>query len=360
MEKLQHDIASYERWLRKQCAVVEADLETKHERMRESAFDFLRATYFRWARCIDTICPGLTKAPKVLSVGDTHVENFGTWRDAQARLVWGVNDFDDAATMPYVYDLVRLAASAVLAPTLQCNPRQAAAAVLRGYKVGLGTRQPTLIDENADWLRPLVATTTRAVDKFWREVERYPDASPPDAVRKALRRSLPKGAEVMRFASRTKGSGSLGRPRFLVIARWQCGHIVREAKALAPSAWHWAHGKGHARNRFLDLGLGQYRSPDPELCVKAKFVLRRVSPDTRKIELQQISALGLGPTLLEAMGADLGTVHASHMGGDRIVNDLRKRSREWLYRAVTTAVQCVQCDFAEFGRQRKQTLNAES
>ena len=28
-------------------------------------------------------------APQVLSVGDLHLENFGTWRDADGRLVWG-------------------------------------------------------------------------------------------------------------------------------------------------------------------------------------------------------------------------------------------------------------------------------
>lgn len=40
-----------------QCDAVEADLQTKQVRMRRSAFDFLRATYFRWARRIDTACP---------------------------------------------------------------------------------------------------------------------------------------------------------------------------------------------------------------------------------------------------------------------------------------------------------------
>ena len=42
-------------------------------------------------------------------------ENFGTWRDAEGRLIWGVNDFDEAARMPYALDIVRLATSAVLA-----------------------------------------------------------------------------------------------------------------------------------------------------------------------------------------------------------------------------------------------------
>ena len=48
----------------------------------------------------------------MLAVGDIHIENFGTWRDNDGRLIWGVNDFDEAAEMPYALDLVRLTTSA--------------------------------------------------------------------------------------------------------------------------------------------------------------------------------------------------------------------------------------------------------
>ena len=55
------------------------------------------------------------RAPQVLAVGDLHVENFGTWRDMEGRLVWGINDFDEVYELPYTIDLVRLAASAHIA-----------------------------------------------------------------------------------------------------------------------------------------------------------------------------------------------------------------------------------------------------
>jgi hypothetical protein len=41
---------------------------------------------------------------------------------------------------------------------------------------------------------------------------------------------------------------------------------VREAKALVPSAWHWASGTAEPI-RFLDLARGIHRSPDPWLGV---------------------------------------------------------------------------------------------
>src|SRR5260370_25955421 len=110
------DKGAYEAWLAKKCKVVKKDIEYKHRRMKKSPFIFLRATYFRWAKKIGDWCPELMDAPQVLSIGDLHLENFGTSRDADGPLVWGVNDFAEAAVMPYLLDLVRLATSALLAP----------------------------------------------------------------------------------------------------------------------------------------------------------------------------------------------------------------------------------------------------
>ena len=180
---------AFENWLRRRCKVVEADLAYKHKRMRKSAFVFLRATYFRWAKRIETICPELKNAPRVLCVGDIHTENFGTWRDEQGRLVWGVNDFDEAANMPYAFDLVRLAASASLAPNLRVGNKRAATAILRGYRAGLRAPRPTLLDEHETRLRPFVVITDPEREKFWREVARYPQARPPGRVRRSLKNS---------------------------------------------------------------------------------------------------------------------------------------------------------------------------
>src|SRR5215213_3370615 len=112
---------SYDAWVakileRRGLALVGADLARKHRRMaKDGAFAFLRATFYRWAECWPLRCSGLARAPRVLAVGDLHLENFGTWRDAEGRLCWGVNDFDEAYPLAYTSDLVRLAASAVLA-----------------------------------------------------------------------------------------------------------------------------------------------------------------------------------------------------------------------------------------------------
>jgi hypothetical protein len=347
MTTVNEDVDAYERWLRRHCKVVEADLDVKHERLRRSPFDFLRASYFRWARTIETICPQLTNAPKTLCVGDIHVENFGTWRDGQARLVWGVNDFDEAAPMPYVLDLVRLATSVRLAPNLRVAPVDAETALLEGYRKGLERPHPLLLDEHGSWLRPLVAGKPDASHKFWKEIDTCAAASPPATVRKALERQLPQDARDLGFSRRTQGSGSLGRPRYIATATWQGGRLVREAKALVPSAWYWARARSSPPVRFLELAFGAFRAPDPTLVLRAGSVLRRLAPDAHKVELSDVAAQGLGTKLLAAMGADLAAVHAGYKRRrKRILDDLRTREPRWLHGATDAAESATRRDFA--------------
>ena len=55
--------------------------------MADSPFAFLRATFYRWVQLWPKVCPELANAALVLGVGDLHVENFGTWRDSEGRLI---------------------------------------------------------------------------------------------------------------------------------------------------------------------------------------------------------------------------------------------------------------------------------
>lgn len=345
MVPLLREVKRYERWLRDQCDVVDADLDYKHKRMRENAFVFLRATYFRWAKTIERVCPELAGAPNVLCIGDIHVENYGIWCDAETRQVWGVNDFDEAAVMPYALDLVRLLTSARLSPHFSAEPASAADALLKGYAKGLQSPGPVLFDEGEPWLRSLVRHLDDAATEFWVDVMQYPDADPPAEVRKALRRTFPKDAEIQRFATRRKGSGGLGRPRFLAIAKWRGGLIVREAKAIVPSAWNWAQSKT-GRSRVLDVAYGTFRSPDPSVGVREGFVLRRVAPDVLKLDLKDLAKRGLNLAVLAAMGQDIGSIHAAHRRSRLIAGDLAGREEGWLHAAADRAQLAVERDHA--------------
>src|SRR3954463_13339901 len=103
--------------------------------MRESSFAFLRGTFYRWFYHFAAVPDDVRSAPSLLIVGDIHIENFGTWRDAEGRLAWGVNDFDEAEVLPYTNDLVRLCTSVVLAT--DASPARVCVRVLKGYEHSL-------------------------------------------------------------------------------------------------------------------------------------------------------------------------------------------------------------------------------
>jgi hypothetical protein len=347
------DNAAYEAWLATQCDVVNEDIKAKHKLMKDSAFMFLRATYFRWAGQIGTVCPQLMDAPQLLCVGDLHLENFGTWRDADGRFVWGVNDFDEGAVMPFVLDLVRLATSIRLAPDRSVSNGEVAEILIAGYREGLRVSQPALLDEGETWLRPYAVGTELASGEFWEKLgkpKKYPlidgkaDGKPPRDVMQLLNASLPKGATNIFYRRRIAGGGSLGRPRYVAIADWRGGRVLREAKALVPSAWTYVHGA--QPSGFLKLARGEYRAPDPFLDVEGDWTIRRLAPDSRKIELSEDARTDLKSYLLQAMAFDLASIHAAGSAGVNVLRrDLKKRPNHWLYKAAKTAAAAVEKDF---------------
>lgn len=339
---------AYEEWMHTQCEVVENDLERKHEKMRESPFLFLRATFFRWPHLLESAVPEVFDLPDPFAAGDSHVENFGTWRDAEQRPVWGVNDYDDAARIPFPSDLLRLAVSVRLAEFAVGNG-DAAEAIVSGYKEGLSEPGPTLLDDKERWMRKYVAVSNEERDGFWDSISRYPDDVPPPDARTALLASLPPSARPERFSRRRKGGGSLGRPRFVAIARWQGGQIVREAKALIPSGWNWTKDKPVDVDLLNEIMNASSRAPDPFVRIGNGFLVRRISPDTRKVERSSEFDRKLDAKLLRAMGSEIGSIH-SHTSEhtDTILGSRYIRDGAWLLEAAKLLNGLVRADYQEW------------
>jgi hypothetical protein len=371
--------AKYEDWLRSHLDdVVEKDIAVKHEKMAEGAFQFLRATYWRWAETIDDLRRDLKDAPHVLAVGDIHVENFGTWRDAEGRLVWGVNDFDEAAKMPYALDIVRLAASALLAKVPGIGSAEICTSIAEGYAKGLKAPAPFVLDHDHKWLRDIVVVSDHNRKKFWekfdpaRIAEKKPDKIDPVApeelrrrFRKAIERAQPDSGIALEFYSREAGTGSLGRPRFFGVGSWQGGLIVREAKAMARSGWTLVHGGAH-RLRCAEIAAGPYRSPDPTYHLRGHVLVRRLSPNDFKIEVEQpkkkdkakkakdekVNALPpaqlINADMLHAMGRELASIHRGTREKDDIEADFQARGNGWLLAAVTSVAAAITAEQREW------------
>ena len=344
---------SYERWMRSCTAVVSSDLRSKHEQMKESPFLFLRGTFYRWAQLWPAICAELFNAPKVLAVGDLHVNSFGTWRDAEGRLCWGVDDFDESYPLAYTNDLVRLAASLKIvidAESLSIRFKEGCDAILDGYLQSLREGGCAIVlAEREQTLDKLGADSFKPPSDFWGKLNRLPTVRHPLAndLKHALEKTLPDPKMDYKVVRRQAGMGSLGQKRFVAIARWNGGFIAREAKSMLPSACSWLNDEiGHRQSHYEEAISSAIRSPDPFQVIEGSWLIRRLSPDSNPIDIQCLPKHRDVPMLLHAMGSEAANVHLGTKGqAIRILNDLKKRKSNWLRDAAAQMARAVEKDW---------------
>jgi len=341
----------YEQWLGQRLPLLKHDLALKHRRMAENPFAFLRATYYRWVQLWPEICPELTGAPKILAVGDLHVENFGTWRDAEGRLIWGINDFDEAAPLPFTHDLVRLAASELLAARVNrfsVSPELVGRELLAGYVKGLERGgEPLVLAERHTWLRNLATNELRDPVRFWEKIDRWPEVKKglPHTLEKMLGSSLPERGLPSRVVHREAGLGSLGRQRYTVIAHYQGGHIARDLKPLVPSACYWEFGRAEPI-RYAQILARAVRAADPFVWLHDHWVIRRLSPYCSRIELADLPARRDHGKILRAMGRETANIHLGTPAKTKaILADLKSRKAAWLAQAAQAMAEATLADW---------------
>ena len=348
---IQNATNRYEAWLSRHLRIVKDDLEFKHQQMRSAPFPFLRATYYRWAQVWPQVCADEARAPRALAVGDLHVENFGTWRDIEGRLIWGINDFDEAWRLPYTHDLVRLATSALLAG-LDCDLKDGLNAILKGYRgaVEAGGR-PFVLAEIHPALRLMATARLHQPEQYWDKLHALPELqeAPPAGAVKAIAALMPARGLEWRLSHRVAGLGSLGRERYVALADWCGGSVAREAKALAPSACVWAEaGKGAAPIHYQEIVDRSVRCPDPFVRLKRRWIVRRLAPDCSRIELSALPKERDELRLLQAMGWETANVHLGTAKARVLLRDFDKRPTGWLYKAARRMQKAVLEDFKKF------------
>jgi uncharacterized protein (DUF2252 family) len=340
----------YERWMARQISIVKPDLAHKHQQMAESAFIFLRGTFYRWAQLWPTVCASLADAPSIPSVGDVHVENFGTWRDLEGRLIWGVNDVDEACLFSYTNDLVRLATSATLATRqngFKVSARDLCDAILDGYTTSLEQKgSPFVLAERRGWLKRTALNELRDPAEYWSKFDALKPATghiPHDV----LRAALPDARVRYRALKRVAGVGSLGRRRIVALGEWCGARVAREAKARLPSAAVWATGRASVGVDAASLLERAVRAPDPFLKLHDKWIVRRLAPDCSRIELTDLPQVRDEERLLRAMGWEIANVH---LGARRagIRTDLKARPARWLRDAAVRMADVVEKEWRQW------------
>ena len=365
--------ASYEAWLRKQTPVIEEDLRRKYQKMREGGvFTFLRGTFYRWTELWEANRKELRqtgvlipKAPELFCVGDLHVENFGTWRDTEGRLIWGINDFDEAYPLRYLNDLVRLATSSYFAlKEIKANwsfsHEAACAAILLGYQEGLAEGgKPFVLAQGLPWLWKIVTDPSRTPEQFWEKLNEKMKKPKGRGMRQvikdaahALKQCAPDDPTLraMPLMTRQAGVGSLGRPRFVQRFEGRSGQILREAKKIAPSACVFAGFGKSINDAYRKILRSAVRVPDPFFAVVNDWSVRRLAFDSDKIDLQSLETIEAVQSFFRAMGAETANIHlgsANTRAVERHVKAQLSANPRWLVQAAEAMVKATEADFNE-------------
>ncbi len=351
----------YKSWLHQELHVFEEDLALKHQLLTKDPFTFLRGSFYRWMQLFPEVCKKEVDAPVVLSVGDLHASNFGTWRDAREELVWGINDFDEAASLPYTQDLIRLAASVELASEtqrLQIDLEEACEAILDGYRRNLERGgKPFLVDQEGDWIRKAYGKSELLAEKYWKKFNQCAlmESDVPSEVLSMLEASLPSRGMAYHLLHRQAGVGSLGRPRFTLLAEWEGAFLALEAKALLPSAALWAQKSlNGAEIQYEEVLARAVRRPDPILKVYEGWVVRGLAPDRCRIELSELGPERDEKRMMQAMGAETANIHLGTRSMVKaILEDLKGRKADWLKRSAEKMVEVTLTDW-EMWRNRQE------
>ncbi len=334
-------------------------IRQKHERMRTSALAFLRATapifFTRLREALPSHLPvarwlgGDASAPVrlVWCAGDVHVENFGAYHANDGHERFGLNDFDDALPAPFEVDVLRLAASVLVAARskrldgvegvklvrrlLATYAKHIHDDALDPGKKELKGSADKLLDAATDATREAFLDKRAPVHKGRRAFEpspRYPALDP--ALRARILAAFESGTRglaatekhgfysVVDVAGRVAGLGSLGCARYAVLVEGGGkGNVLMELKEAKPAslARHGCPALAPAdeaeRIVAAQVALRGERSPHlGSLALDGlSFYFRRLHHHEQRIDLEHVKADELGE-LVEAEALVLARSHA--------------------------------------------------
>jgi hypothetical protein len=277
--------------------------------------------------------------------------------DIEGRLIWGINDFDEACWLPYTCDLVRLASSAhlaIAAEHLQISPAKVCKVILDGYRAGLRAKGMVFVlAEHHPALRKMAVERLKDPEQFWAKLDALPTihGNPPSSALKALARMQPEGDLKVRFVHRVSGLGSLGRRRYVALAQWHGGSTAREAKELTDSAWLWAQPrKGKPGILYQEVLDRAARCPDPFVRQRGRWIVRRLAPDCSRIELSTLPRRHDAARLLASMGCETANIHLGTRSASELTKDLEHRPAHWLHEAAVAMTESVRKDWKDWRR----------
>ena len=241
-------------------------LARKYALMAASPFAFYRGSCQLFFDAWPKQSP-LDDTPPIWACGDLHFENFGSYKGDNRLVYFDLNDFDEAALLPFGWELTRFVASVIVGASAIGVGRSDATALARCY---LDAFSAALASGKACWLeretasgmacelldavrlrkrKKLIAKRTELRGGKRRIVidgEKTLAAGTDDAKRaREIVAKVAAGDERRKFftvldvARRIAGTGSLGLDRWVVLVEGNggpAGHYLIDVKEARPSA----------------------------------------------------------------------------------------------------------------------------
>ena len=334
----------YLAWLGSEIPLIAEDLKAKAKAMAGDPLRFLRGSYYLWLLRAGEEIPEVAAAPLVVAVGDAHVENFGIWLDADRRRVWGVNDYDEIGLAPYALDLVRTVASALVSAEVEGGLRlhgpALAELMIEGWVQGLDDPSERRLDGGD---HPHLTALAPALDgaKFWDRIQSAPNVdSVPDPAAALVAAG---GLDRPDWRRRQAGTGSLGHRRLVALGSIDDARSALEVKELGPPTASWpplhALTTGWAgTSEEAWKAVSAMPGFPPEARRLSGWVMRRLGPESGRIELTALGRRRDESALVRSMGRALGAVHAAGPTG---MADARRHAESWGPRGLLASAEAM-------------------
>lgn len=277
-------------------------LQLKLNAMQADPFVFLRGAchlfYEDWHQSLNKL-----NSPKVWVCGDLHLENFGSFKAENGLAYFDLNDFDESALAPCLWEITRLLTSLIVAQnTLKLKPKQTDALIesmTLKYASALAEGKPKWVERKTSrgLIKALLSSLSKRTDAdFLAERTNAKDKGntltidgertlklDKEAKEKAL--VLYKSAmhvsgkkdfyTPLDIARRAAGTGSLGVERYVVLV----------------------YGNGEAKRALIDMKATKLSALSPYLTSPQP----QWNNQAERVEIIQSGAQVLPPSLLKAV-----------------------------------------------------------
>lgn len=322
----------------------------KFEAMAEAPFPFFRASAFLFYHDVKAVPELTSKGVEVHLQGDFHLENMGTYRTANGRTAYDLNDFDEAFFGPHTWELGRMGTSIHLAgkevglksgereelvgyflkryqthlKEIEKNPGQLEQILDETMLQGKAANQVEQAAERfsrTEWLNEMTQNGQFRITNKVRPVSSQERAMVEHAIQEYAK-SRPEGAEfftIKDIASRIAGKGSLGLGRYDVIIEGASkkaeDNLILEIKeARVPSAvLAGIEPSANEAQRIVDAYKRTLPDVDPYLGVtklgEADAYVRELLPK-ETVNLEKVNKVGEFEEFLDDVALIIARSHA--------------------------------------------------